>query len=107
MIRQLACSQVIQQLIPSKLFVIFSVRSEMLETNKRSLLFNFGEDLSCVVILPCKLFDLIKNYNDFVNDPVKRGFSEDFVTISDQQGNINTTCKSMSDLSFMIDNQTV
>ena len=85
----------------------FRSEAEFLETNKRSLLFNFGEDLSCVVILPCKLCDLIKNYDDFVNDPVKRGFSEDFVTISDQQWNINTTCKSMPGLSFMIDNQTV
>ena len=50
-----------------------------------SLLFNLGEDLSCVVILRYKLCDLIKNYDYFVNDPVKRGVSEDFVTISDQQ----------------------
>ena len=61
----------------------------MLETNKRPLLFNLGEDLSCSVILRYKLLDLIKNYDDFVNDPVKRGSSEDFVTISDRQWNIN------------------
>ena len=39
----------------------------MLETNKQTLLFNFGEDLSYFVILPYKLRDLIKIYDDFVN----------------------------------------
>ena len=57
----------------------------MLETNKQVLLFNFGEDLSYFVILRYKLRDFIKNYDDFVNDPIKKGFSEDFVTISDRQ----------------------
>ena len=59
----------------------------MLETNKQAFLFNFGEDLSYFVILRYKLRDLIKIYDDFVNDPIsnKRGFSEEFVTISDRQ----------------------
>ena len=48
----------------------------MLETNKQALLFNFGEDLSYFVILRYKLHDLIK---------IERGFSKDFVTISDWQ----------------------
>ena len=46
---------------------------------------NFEEDLSYFVILQYKLRDLIKICNDFVNDLAKRGFSEDFVTISDRQ----------------------
>ena len=57
----------------------------MLKTNKQALLFNFGEELSYFVIFRHKLRDLIKIYNDFVNDPINRGFSEDFVTISDRQ----------------------
>ena len=59
------------------------VRSGMLETNKQALLFNFGGDLSYFVILRYKLHDLIKIYDDFVNDQIKRGLSEDFVTISE------------------------
>ena len=43
----------------------------MLETNKQALLFNFGEDQSFFVILRYKLRDLIKIYDDFVNDPIK------------------------------------
>ena len=46
----------------------------MLETNKPNLLFNFKEDLNYVVILPYKLRDLIKIYDDFVNDPMKEEF---------------------------------
>ena len=52
---------------------------------------------------------LVKSYDDFV----KRGFSEDFVTISEGKvwWNINDFgCiqhKSFSGLSFMIDNQTL
>ena len=49
------------------------------------MLLNVREDLSYFVILPYKLRDLIKIYGDFVNDPIKGGFSEDFVTISDRQ----------------------
>ena len=52
---------------------------------KQALLFNFGEDLCYFFILQCKLDDLIKIYDDFVNDPIKRRFSEDFVTVSDRQ----------------------
>ena len=55
----------------------------MLETDKQALLFNFGEDLSYFVILRYKLHHLIKIYDDFVNDQMKRGLSEDFVTISE------------------------
>ena len=76
----------IQHLVPKQtVCIIFSVRSGMLETDKQALLFNFGEDLSYFVILRYKLRDLIKIYDDLVNDPIKRGFSEDFVIISDQQ----------------------
>ena len=57
----------------------------MLETNKQATLFNFGEDLSYFVIPRYKLRDLKKICDDFVNDSIKRGFSEDFVTISDRQ----------------------
>ena len=53
----------------------------MLETDKQALFFNFGEDLSYFVIIRYKLCDLIKIYDDFVNDPIKG----DFVTISDRQ----------------------
>ena len=48
----------------------------MLETNKQSLLLNFGEDLSHFVILRYKLRDLIKIYYDFVNDPIKGSFQK-------------------------------
>ena len=54
------------------------------DKNKQALLFNFGEDLSYFMILQYILRDLIKIYNDFVNDPIK-AVSEDFVTISDRQ----------------------
>ena len=49
----------------------------MLETNKQTtLLFNFGEDLSYFVILRYKLRDLIKIYDDSVNDPMKGDFKK-------------------------------
>ena len=48
----------------------------MLETNKQTLLFNFGENLSYFVILRYKLHDLIKIYDDFVNDPIKEDFQQ-------------------------------
>ena len=51
----------------------------MLETNKQSLLFNFGEELSYFVILRYKLRDFIKLYYDYVNHPYTMRFSEDFV----------------------------
>ena len=57
----------------------------MLETNRQTLLFNFGEYLSYFVILQYKLRDLIKICDDFVNDPIKGDFQEHFVTISDRQ----------------------
>ena len=43
----------------------------MLETNKRALPFNFGEDLIYFVILRYKLRDFIKICDDFVTDPKK------------------------------------
>ena len=66
----------IQQLA-SKLTVciICSVRSEILEINKQALLFNSG-DLSYFVILRYKLGDLIKNYDNFVIDPIKGDFQK-------------------------------
>ena len=48
----------------------------MLETNKQALHINFGEDISYFVILQYKLRDLIKSYDDFVNDPVKGDFQK-------------------------------
>ena len=48
----------------------------MLETIKQALLFNCGEDQSYFVILRYKLRDLIKIYDDFVNDPIKRDFQK-------------------------------
>ena len=48
----------------------------MLETNKKALLLNFGEDLSYFVILRYKLRDLINIYDDFVNDPIKEDFQK-------------------------------
>ena len=44
----------------------------MLETNKQALIFNFGDNLSYFVSRQYKLRDLIKIYDDFVNDPIKR-----------------------------------
>ena len=46
----------------------------MLETNKQVLLFNFGEDLSYVVILRYKLRDFIEIYH--VNNPTKGDFQK-------------------------------
>ena len=87
----------------------------MLETNKQVLIFKFGEDLSYFVILRYKLHDFIKIYDDYVNGPIKRGFSEDFVTIHIGRKSfveykwlwLYTTRRSLLGLSFMIDNQTV
>ena len=77
MIRQLACSQGYSSWRPSELTVriILSVRSGMLETNKQTFLFSFGDDLSYFVILRYKLRDFIKIYDDFVNDLIKGNFS--------------------------------
>ena len=57
----------------------------MLETNKQILIFKFGENLRYLVILRYKLRDFIKIYDDYVNMPIKRTFSGDFVTISYRQ----------------------
>ena len=57
----------------------------MLETNKQILIFKFGEELSYFVILQYKLRDFIKSFDDYVNGPIKKRFSEDFVTISYRQ----------------------
>ena len=67
----------------------------MLETNKQASLFNFGKDLSYFVILRYKLRDLIKIYDDFINDPIK--------------GIFRRLCYyfSLLGLSSLIDNQTV
>ena len=48
----------------------------MLETNKRVLIFKFGEDLSYFVILRYKLRDFIKFYDDYVNGPIKEDFQK-------------------------------
>ena len=41
-----------------------------------SFAFNFGEDLSYFMILPYKLRDFIKIYDDYVNDPIKGDFQK-------------------------------
>ena len=46
----------------------------MLKTSKQTLLFIFAEDLSYFSIVRYKLRDLIKIYDDFVNDPIKGDF---------------------------------
>ena len=42
----------------------------MLETNKHTFIFKFGEDLNYFVILCYKLRDFIKVYDDYVNVPI-------------------------------------
>ena len=49
----------------------------MLETNKRVLIFKFGENLSYFVILRYKLRDIIKFYG-YVNGPIKEGFQKTY-----------------------------
>ena len=71
--------------------IIFSVRSGMLETHKQVLIFKFGEELSYFVILRYKLRDFIKIFYDYVNGPIKKVFSEDFVTISYRQEKFHET----------------
>ena len=61
--------------------IIFSVRSGMIETNKHTLLFNFGEDLSYFVILRYKLRDLMNKNDDYVNDPIKGDFQKTFRSV--------------------------
>ena len=87
----------------------------MLETNRRVLIFKFGEDLSYFVILRYKLRDFIKFYDNNVNCPIKEDFQKtlllfhigrkSFVKYKSLQ--LHTTLKSLPGLSFMIDNQTV
>ena len=96
-------------------YIIFSVRSGILETNKQALFFNFGEDLSYFVILQYKLRDLIKIYDDFANDPIKGDFQKTLLLfqigrkslVEYKQLWLHTTRKSLLSLSFMINNQTV
>ena len=61
----------------------------MLETNKQALFFNFGEDLSYFVILRYKLRDLIKIYDDFVNDRILRRLCYYFRSAGKVRSNIN------------------
>ena len=82
----------------------------MLKTNKQALLFNFGEDLSYLVILRYKLHDFIKIYDDFVNDPIKGDFQKTLLLFQVGRKSLveykwlwlHTTCKSFLGLSFMI-----
>ena len=48
----------------------------MLETNKQVLIFKFGEDLSYFVIFRYKLRDFEKNYDNYVNGPIKGDFQK-------------------------------
>ena len=85
----------------------------MLETNKQILVFNFGEDLSYFVILRHKLRDLVKIYDNFVNDLIKGDFQKTLLLfqigrkslVEDKWLLPHTTRKSLLGLSFIIDNQ--
>ena len=87
----------------------------MLETNKQALHFNFGEDLSYFVILRYKVRDFIKNYDDYVNDPIKGDFQKTLLLFHIGRKSfveykwlwLHTGHKSLLGSSFMIDNQTV
>ena len=87
----------------------------MLKTNKQTLLFNFGEDLSCFVILRYKLGDLINIYCEFVNDQIKGNFQKTVLLFQTGRKSLmeyewlwlHTARKSLLGLSFMTDNQTV
>ena len=87
----------------------------MLETNKEILLFNFVEDLSYFVIIRCKLRDLIKIYDDFVNDQIKGDFQKTLLLFQIGRKSLveykwlwlHKIRKSLLGLSFMIDNRTV
>ena len=46
----------------------------MLETNKQTLLFKFGENLTYFVILRYKLRGFIRIDDDYVNDPIEGDF---------------------------------
>ena len=97
--------------------IIFLVRSEMLETNKQALLFNFGKDLSYFVFLRYKhkSRDLINIYDDFVNDPIKGDFQKTLLLFQIGRKSLveykwlwlHTTRKSLLGLPYLIDNQTV
>ena len=85
-------------------------------TNKQtSLLFNFGEDLSYLVILRYKLRGFTKIYDDFVIDPIKREFEKTLVLFQIGRKTLvkykwlwlHTARKSLLGLSLMIDNQTI
>ena len=87
----------------------------MLETNKQTLLFNFREDINYFVILRYKSRDFIKIYDDYVNDPIEGDFQKTLLLFQIGRKSLveyerlwlHTTHKSLLDLSFMIDNQTV
>ena len=82
---------------------------------KQTMLINFGEDLSYFVILRYKLRDLIKIYDDFVNDPIKGDVQKTLLLFQIGRKSLveykwlwlYTTRKSLLGLSFMIDNQMV
>ena len=117
LIWQLACRQVIQQLVSkwTICLIIFLVRSVMLETNKQGLLFNFGEDLCYFVILQYKLCDFIKNFDGYVDDPIKGDFQKTLLLFHISRKSfmeykwlrLHTAHKSLLGLSSMIDNQMV
>ena len=96
------------------LYHIFSQKWNA-RNKQASLLLNFGEDLSYFVILRCKLRDLINTYDDFINDPIKGDFLKTLLLFHISRKSfveykwlwLNTTCKSLPGLSFMIDNQMI
>ena len=83
--------------------------------NKQPSSFNFAEDLGYFLILRYKLRDLIKIYDDFVNDPIKGDFQKTLLLFQIGRKSLveykwlklHTTRKSLLGLSFLIDNQTV
>ena len=87
----------------------------MLETNKQSLTFNFGEDLSYFVIFRYKLRDFLNIHDDYVNDPIKGDFQKTLLLFHIGRESfveykwlwLHTTRKSFLDLSSMINDQTV
>ena len=86
------------------------------ETNKQqSLLFDFEEGPSYFVILRYKLRAFIKNYDHYVNDPIKGDFQKTLLLFHIGRKSLveykwlwlHTTRKSLLGLPSMIDNQTV
>ena len=96
------------------LYHIFSQKWNA-RNKQTSFAFNFGEDLSYFVIRQHKLRDLIKIYDDFVNDPITGDFQKTLLLFQIGRKSLveykwlwlYTTRKSLLGLSILTDNQTV